>query len=102
LTQYDRDGESQKSSVVSAIFRGGSIELTKKMIEGDQMTLSYNIAVSEEYTLTALDITGKVITQQQLNLTEGLNDLTMDIPNNGVIVVILENGLDQNIEKVFK
>ncbi len=104
LTQVDFDGTEEKSNIVSVrnTSSNSKFELMRKSINGDELSLEYKIAEAGTYTMAVIDISGKVISQEEVALTEGINSVSQMISNNGVFMLVLTNGRDRIVEKVFK
>jgi hypothetical protein len=103
LRQVDLDGTIEISSTVSAtIFGKGSVvgEFFPNPTSAGNVTLSFAAKRDGQLTATLYDGAGKEIQRNDLELTEGLNDLTFDYSSlrSGVYFVKLEN----DGEKVYR
>ena len=102
LTQVDHDGSSTKSEIVTVQFDSNQLELVRKQVSGDVIELSYNIPSHGDYEIQAYTIDGQLLYSKEMTLTKGINDISFELIQSGIIITRINNNSVQFVEKIFK
>lgn len=104
LTQVDFDGTETKSEIISARVETfeNAFELTSKAVNGNEVSLTYQVPSSGTYHMTIFDVSGKILHTEKADLTQGLNEMVTSIPGNGIFIVTLSDQQNTVVEKIFK
>lgn len=81
LLETNMDGETTVASRVIALNREGGMDITIVPVpSSDDINVSFDVSNrAEEVSIRIYDVTGKLVALQPVDVTEGLNSLTIDI-----------------------
>jgi hypothetical protein len=106
LKQNDLDGTFEYSNVVSVVDRKSKFNIASIAPNPtkETSTIVYNSDKNESINITLVDISGRIVLTQNVSITEGPNNLSLNLSNltNGTYILNLKNSEQVLIQKIVK
>jgi hypothetical protein len=103
LKQVDVDGTATYFNTLSVSFASDRpLALVNCNVISQNVQLTYYAASGGRYEVMVVDMAGRVLHQDAVTFTEGLNEVSFDTPASGIIVSMLSNGKQRSVDKILK
>jgi Secretion system C-terminal sorting domain len=106
LKQNDLDGTFEYSNVVSVVDKKSKFNIASIAPNPTKETsnIIYNSDKNEIINLTLMDVSGRIVLAQNVSITEGSNNLSLNLSNltNGLYILNLKNSDQVLIQKIVK
>jgi Secretion system C-terminal sorting domain len=106
LKQIDQNGDFEYSNVVSVVDKKGKFNIASIAPNPtkETSTIIYNSDKNETINLTLMDVSGRIVLAQNVSITEGPNNLSLNLSNltNGLYILNLKNSEQVLIQKIVK